>query len=75
MQFSLPRLQALMGEPGIPTRRQAIFDNLSCEERVNPTRLQGYEEFLRRNLRDDSAFANVLLDANTPKSWSDLHIL
>lgn len=62
-----------MGESGIPPRRQAIFDNLSCEERVNPVRLQEYEQYLGRNLRDDSAFTNVSSAIDTPKSWSDLH--
>lgn len=68
MLFTLPRLQALVAEPGIPPRHQAIFDNLSCEERVNPVRLQGYEDFLKNGgLREDTVFKGV------PESWSDLH--
>lgn len=72
MLFSLPRLQTLMNEPGIPPRRQAIFDNLSCEERVNAIRLQRYEDFLKPKLRDDSEFDREPPDAE-PKSWLNLH--
>lgn len=69
MQFSLPRLQALLQDPGIPPRRQAVCDNLSCEERVNAARLQGYEQSLTQDegLSDDTPFAEAEV------SWNGLH--
>ncbi|MEN9933022.1 MAG: hypothetical protein RIS17_1595 [Pseudomonadota bacterium] len=58
-----------MGEPGIPVRRQAIFDNLSCEERVSPIRLRGYERFLEeKEFADDTPFF-----ADKGISWNGLH--
>ncbi len=67
MQFTLPRLQELLKQPGTNVSRQAKLDNLACEERVCEARLTTYQSFLRNELHSDSGFDDGR------DSWAALH--
>lgn len=67
MQFTLPRLQELLLQPGANASRQAKLDNLACEERVSEARLATYQAFLNHDLHSDTVFDDE------PDSWAALH--